>query len=113
MNLERILKGLTNVMLGIAETILGLRFLLKLLGANSSNDFVSWIYDMSMPILGPFRNVFPTERLEDGFVIDFSTLFAMIIYGLVAMLIFYLIELLTPDPEPVVVEEKETKKRRA
>jgi hypothetical protein len=45
--------------------------------------------------MGPFRNVFPTANIE-GFQIEFSTLFAIIVYGLIGMLAFYLINLMTP-----------------
>lgn len=96
-SLSNVLKGIVNVMLGIVGALLGLRFVLKLFGANSTNDFVSWIYDMSSEILGPFRNVFPASRLEDGFVIEFSTIFALLVYGLIGLLAFYLIDILTPD----------------
>lgn len=102
MNLEYILKTIINIMLAIVGFLLGLRFILKLFGANPSNDFVNWVYENSSEILGPFRNIFPPANL-DGFVIEFSTIFALLVYGLIGMLAFYIIELLTPNP---------TKKRR-
>ena len=97
MSLEYILKGIVNFMLAIVGFFLGLRFILKLFGANADNGFVNWIYENSAEILGPFRNVFPAANL-DGFVIEFSTIFALLVYGLIGMLAFYLIELLTPTP---------------
>lgn len=87
----------TYIVLGIVEAILGLRFILRLFGANSSNGFVSWIYDASQPIMEPFFNIFPNVRLEDGFVLELSTLFAMLVYGLIGYAIMALIDALTPD----------------
>jgi YggT family protein len=90
---------LTKVIYGafaLAELFLGLRFILKLFGANASNGFVNWLYEMSGAILDPFRGIFPTQVFQSSFVIEFSTLFAIIIYGLIAMLLVYIIELLTP-----------------
>jgi YggT family protein len=95
MNLGYILKSIVNFMLAVVGVLLGLRFILKLFGANAGNGFVNWIYENSAEILGPFRNVFPAANL-DGFVIEFSTIFALIVYGLIGMLAFYLIDVLTP-----------------
>ena len=101
-----IAKGLVNLMLAVVGVMLALRFILKLFGANSANDFVNWIYQTSGEILGPFRGIFPSARLDDGFVIEFSTIFAMLVYVLIAMLAFYVIELLTPRTETVVKKKK-------
>ena len=81
----------TNFLAALVFTLLGLRFVLRLFGANSANSFVSWIYDMSQPILQPFENIFPSVRVEDGFVVELSTLFAMLIYGILAGLLLNLI----------------------
>jgi YggT family protein len=94
MNLAYLVKAIVNFMLAIIGSLLGLRFLLKLFGANSSNSFVNWIYESSAEILGPFRNIFPNPNL-DGFVIEFSTIFALFVYGLIGMLAFYAIDALT------------------
>ena len=93
-NLSVFAKGVVNFMLTVVGVILGFRFILKLFAANPSNSFVNWIYESSGEILGPFRNVFPTANL-DGFVIEFSTIFALVVYSIVGMLAFYLIDLLS------------------
>ncbi|HEY8886389.1 MAG TPA: YggT family protein [Candidatus Microsaccharimonas sp.] len=80
---------------GLAELFLGLRFLLKLFGANAGNDFVNWIYETSGAALDPFRGIFPTQVFKSTFVVEFSTLFAMIVYAIIAMLLVYVIELIT------------------
>lgn len=80
---------------GLAELILGLRFILKLFGANGGNDFVNWVYETSAAVLDPFRGIFPTQVFKSTFVIEFSTLFAIIIYALIAMLLVFVVELIT------------------
>ena len=102
MRIRNLMIGLVNLVLGVAWTLLGLRFILRLFGANPTNGFVDWIYTASGDVLAPFRGIFTTANF-DGFTIDFSALFAMLVYGLIAMLAIYLIELLTPT--------KATKKR--
>lgn len=96
--LSNITKGIINLMLAVVTVLLGLRFVLRLFGANPNNDFVDWVYQSSGEVLGPFRGIFPAPNL-DGFVIEFSTIFALLVYMLIAMLAFYLVNLLTPSSE--------------
>ena len=97
--------NLVYLFLTIVESFLGLRFVLKLFGANPNNAFVSWIYDMSGVLLEPFRGIFPAHVLQNRYVLEFSTLFAMMIYAIVALILLYLIGLITA---PAVVEEPVT-----
>ena len=96
MSIERFLNGVVNVIMAIVGTILGLRIVLRLFAANPENDFVNWVYQSSSEILGPFRGIFPSPNL-DGFVIDFTAVFGLLVYGIVAMLALYVIAALTPD----------------
>jgi uncharacterized protein YggT (Ycf19 family) len=72
---------------GLAETILFLRFFLKLLSASPGAAFVRWVYATSEPLLAPFQNMFPAPMLEGGLVIEFTTLFAILAYGILAYLL--------------------------
>lgn len=96
MRLGLLATNLVNIFIGAVETILGLRFLLRLFSANTSNGFVSWVYEMSNSLLEPFRGIFPTRIFENSIVIDFTTLFAMLIYALIGMLAIWIITILTP-----------------
>ena len=97
MKIHNIVEGFTNLFLFIVESFLGLRFLLKLFGANSENGFVSWIYDMSAELLQPFRGIFPNAEFDNNFVFEFSTLFAMLMYAVAGMLVIALVDaLITP-----------------
>lgn len=98
-----IVEGLTNLFVGIVEVFLGVRFIFRLLNANPGNDFVSWLYDVSGRLLEPFRGIFPTETVQPGYVLEFSTLFAMVAYGLLGFLILALVDALVPE---------ETRKKR-
>lgn len=92
MNIRRFLKALTDFMFTLVLMLLGLRFVLRLFGANQQNSFVSWTYDTSGEILGPFRTIFPKQQIYESFVIEFSTVFAIIVYGLLTLTVFRLIE---------------------
>lgn len=78
----KLIEGLVNFVFGIAEVFLTLRFVLKLFGANAAVDFVVWIYDTTSMLMAPFRNIFPTASIEGSYVLEFNTLFAMVIYSL-------------------------------
>lgn len=70
--------------LGILETLLAFRFILKLLAANPSAGFSSFIYNVSYPLAAPFLNVFRTARVE-GSVFEWTTLLAMLVYWMIAL----------------------------
>lgn len=81
-----------NFVFGLFMSLLGLRLILRLFAANSANEFVSWVYDTSRPLIEPFETVFPTTQVGDGFVIEISTLFALVVYGIAAMLVMNFLE---------------------
>ncbi len=74
---------------GILEALLAFRFVLKLLGANASAGFSSFIYGVTYPFAAPFLNVFKISRVE-GSVFEWTTLLAMLVYWLLAMAIIRL-----------------------
>jgi len=69
--------------LGIIEVLLALRFILKLMAANPSAGFSSFIYSVSHFLAAPFISVFRYTQVE-GSVIEWTTLLAMAVYWLVA-----------------------------
>lgn len=80
----------------VIEVLLGLRFILRLIGANPAAGFTSFIYNATLPLLNPFINVARSVRLSNGGVIEWSTLIAMIIYGLVAWALVRLVYMAGP-----------------
>lgn len=95
LEIHNIATSLLNFLITLVEGFLLLRFVLKLFGANATNGFVSWIYDMSGALLDPFRGIFPQKVFENRYVLEFSTLFAMLIYLIVGMLLLALISAIT------------------
>jgi uncharacterized protein YggT (Ycf19 family) len=116
MRLRYIAVNLLNLFVAVVEGILGLRFVLKLFGANDNSGFVNWVYEMSSGLLDPFRGIFPAKVFENRYVIEFSTLFAMLMYAVIALLIIAVINAVTApavvDEEPVVTERKTVRKTR-
>lgn len=95
MNIKSLTNSLLNFLFSLVEIFLVLRFVLKLFGANAGNGFVGWIYDMSSVLLEPFRSIFPTKVFENTYVLEFSTLFAMLFYAIVAIALMELVRILT------------------
>ena len=103
--LGRILAALINFFTILVGLFLGMRVLLRLFGANPEAAFVDWVYTSSSVLLQPFRGIFPTETIARDYVIDFTALFALLVYGLLGMALLSLVVHLTPD-EPAVVTKK-------
>jgi uncharacterized protein YggT (Ycf19 family) len=79
---------------GILEGLLIIRFLLRFFGANAANGFVNWIYATTQPIVAPFQGIFANPVLSGAFVIEFATLLAILVYGIIAYLVSELIDYL-------------------
>jgi membrane-bound metal-dependent hydrolase YbcI (DUF457 family) len=99
-NLPTLIRAFTEIVLGLVSVFVGLRFILKLFGASTSAPFVDWVYSTSAPLLTPFEGMFPTPEVANGFVIEFSALFALIIYMLLAYLIQVTVEELSSSVKP-------------
>lgn len=70
--------------LGIIETLLAFRFVLKLLGANPSAGFSSFIYNITYLFAAPFLSVFSKSQVA-GSVLEWTTLLAMLVYWILAI----------------------------
>lgn len=88
----RYLPKLIDFVVGLVEIILTFRLVLKLLSANPNTPFVRWIYQSSEPILKPFNGIFPSPALEGRSLLEFSTLFALMVYAIVGFYVNELIE---------------------
>lgn len=68
--------------LGVLETLLILRFVLKLLAANPQAAFSSFIYALTESFVAPFEGVFQQPGTQ-GSVLDLAAVLAMIVYALI------------------------------
>ncbi len=60
--------------------VLSLRFVLRILGANTATPFVQVLYEKTDILAAPFMGIFPSVKILDIGYFDFSTFFAMGIY---------------------------------
>lgn len=67
---------------GVIVTLLALRLIFQLLGANEGNPFVDFIYGLSGVFAAPFFGMFSYEPSYGVSYFEVSTLVAMVIYTL-------------------------------
>ncbi len=83
---------------GVIETLLVFRFTLKILGANPISPFVSFIYSVSGIFVAPFVGIFHTavaEGIDAVSVLEPATIFAFLVYLVLAVGIVGLVNILT------------------
>lgn len=103
----------------VVEIILAFGFFLLLFGANPTSDFVEFMYRNLERVMDPFRGIFTPIELgmtggnEVQSVFETSVLFAMIVYGLLAIAIHALIAWLTGRMDRLQREDYEYRRRRA
>lgn len=84
---------------GFIITLLALRVVLLLFGANQDSGFVSFIYTLSAPFAVPFYGIFAYEPSYGVSVLEVSSLVAIAIYALIAWGIARLMTLNRPAAE--------------
>lgn len=93
--------------LGILEALIALRIGLKLIGANPDSPIVSLIYGFTSLFLFPFAEMVATPS-AGGMVLELSSLFAMVIYALIAWAVERIIWVLFYRPRGPVVDTTQT-----
>ena len=78
---------------GVVAGLHGIRFLLSLFGANSSNGFAHFIYTATNPFVAPFRSLFSVDTTVGSGTgrFEIETIVAVVIYGLVAWVLTRLV----------------------
>ena len=79
----------------VLETLLLLRFVLKLFGANANQPLVSGLYGITEPLVRPFQGIFPEPAGPPA--LDLAALLAVAFFFLVAALIVALVRAITAN----------------
>jgi uncharacterized membrane protein len=80
--------------LGIILTLLALRFLFLLLGANPDNGFVDALYRVSEPLVLPFYGIFNDADISAGYGsahFESASVVAAVVYCLIGWIISYFV----------------------
>jgi uncharacterized protein YggT (Ycf19 family) len=86
---------------GVLVTLISLRIVLLLLGANAGNGLVDAIYSITEPLVAPFRGVFSLDVIAPtgANVLDIGALVAVVGWSLIALLVIAILRL--PDRRDV------------
>jgi hypothetical protein len=91
----------------ILETLIALRVVLKLIGANPENLIVASIYGLTTLFLIPFAGLVASPTI-DGMVLEIPSMFAITVYALMAVVFEKLTTVLTTRPRSPVANITET-----
>ncbi len=77
---------------GIIEILLMLRFVLRLFGANTQNEFARLINNLSAPFIAPFSTLFISPTSDGGTnIFDVNIVIAIIAYAILSYLLISLV----------------------
>ena len=95
------------LLFGILEALIALRIGLMLIGANPNSPIVALIYGFTYLFLFPFEGLVGSPA-AGNMVLELSSLFAMLIYGLIAWAVERVVWLVFYRPRGPVVAVTET-----
>ena len=79
---------------GMLEILLGLRFFLRLFGANPENEFAQLINNLSAPFVAPFSTLFISPTANDAEnIFDVNIIIAIAVYALLSYFVTSLVRL--------------------
>lgn len=95
------------LLLGILEVFIALRIGLKLIGANPDSPIVALIYGFTYLFLFPFAGVVGSPT-SGNIVLELSSMFAMVVYALIAWAVERTVWLIFYRPRGPVVGTTQT-----
>jgi|SRR6185436_14584138 len=90
---ELLVYRLVYAVVGIIQSLIAIRFILKLLGASPASQFIAWYYEFTGRLVAPFAGAFPSFSLG-VFTIETASILAIIAYAIVGWLIIRLFGLI-------------------
>ena len=94
-------------LLFLLESALAFRLAFKLGGANASNGFVNFIYDVSNPFISLFKGI-ANHSTSGSTIFEPETVIAMAVWAVAAIILVVLVNIVTSAPAP---RETETVQR--
>lgn len=83
----------------VMETILALRFVLKMFGANPENLFASFVFALTDILLAPFTGIVPPISIHPNQAFEIATLIAMAVYFMLFYALKRFLRILISSPE--------------
>jgi uncharacterized protein YggT (Ycf19 family) len=86
--------AVVGFIVGIVDVLIAARFLGKLLGASSQSAFVNFIYQVSAPLVAPFKGIFGNSGTGTN-SFETASLVAIVVYAVIGWGIVVLIRITT------------------
>jgi uncharacterized protein YggT (Ycf19 family) len=86
--------AVVGFVVGIVDVLIAARFLGKLLGASSQSAFVNFIYQVSAPLVAPFKGIFGNSGTGTN-SFETASLVAIVVYAVIGWGIVVLIRITT------------------
>jgi hypothetical protein len=99
------------LLFGVIETLIAIRFVLRLLGANSDAGFAQFIYSASGLFVAPFVGLFGTPQ-SGSMALELYTIVALAVYPLLAWLLAKLVWLAFGESRSASVMSADTARTR-
>ena len=74
--------AVVGLIVGVVDVLIAGRFMLKLLGASNQSSFVSFIYGVTAPLVGPFHGIFANSGAANN-VFEPAALVAIAVFALI------------------------------
>ena len=86
--------AVVGFVVGVIDIVIAARFLGKLLGASSQSQFVTLIYNVSSPLVAPFKGIFGNGGSSAN-SFETASLVAIVVYALIGWGLVVLIRIAT------------------
>ena len=88
-------KRVASLVFGVIVALIGLRIVLLLVVANESNAIVNFIYNVTEPLVAPFRGILSLDTVTPGggSVFDVAALVALVGWALIYALVMAILRL--------------------
>jgi uncharacterized protein YggT (Ycf19 family) len=86
------------LLFGFIEILIGIRLILKMLGANPASPFAASLYAITSPFLAPFAGIFPRLQYPGG-IFEPEAVLAIVMLMLLAWLLTRVVWLLLNDSD--------------
>lgn len=90
--LFRFLAQIIYTFLIIIETLLSLRFILKLINVGNQVGIIAWLYNTTDKILSPFIGIVSDSVNFFGFTIELTTLLVLFILSIISYAVYEIIK---------------------
>ena len=87
---EGLISALISMVFGIIITLVALRFIFGFFNISVLSGFISWVYNVTDPLVWPFFSVLGREVPVLAGSFELATLLALIVYGFIGGLLIRL-----------------------